>query len=86
MFSEELKALLWGVVTSWQVITVTVVLIFYFMLVNYVAQLRRRPRAVSKEFGTKGAKNTSKSGAPAAEVEVAETDDLGIEEGEKENR
>ncbi|MDR3138116.1 MAG: hypothetical protein LBT95_00420 [Treponema sp.] len=79
MFSGELKTLLLEVITSWQVIVVTVVLIFYFMLVNYVARLRRRSRPASREFGLGGEKSPSKSKAPA-EAEVAETDDLGIEE------
>jgi hypothetical protein len=79
MFSEELKTLLLKVITSWQVIAVTVVLIFYFMLVNYVARLRRRSRPAPREFGLRGEKKSPKSG-DAAETEVAETDDLGIEE------
>jgi Na+-transporting methylmalonyl-CoA/oxaloacetate decarboxylase gamma subunit len=39
--SDELKALLIQVITSWQVIGVTVVLIIYLSLVFYVAKFRR---------------------------------------------
>jgi hypothetical protein len=45
MFSAEIKKLLVEVITSWQVIAVTVVLVIYVFLVNYVARIyHRRPR------------------------------------------
>ena len=39
--------LLVQVITSWQVIFITVVLILYFFLVFYVARLYRKPRTPS---------------------------------------
>ena len=51
MFSNEVKNLLVQVVSSWQVLAVTVVLVIYISLVNYVARLynrRSRPSAVPK--------------------------------------
>jgi len=47
MISKELIDLLVQVITSWQVIFITVVLIFYFFLVFYVARLYRKPRTPS---------------------------------------
>jgi flagellar biosynthesis/type III secretory pathway M-ring protein FliF/YscJ len=79
VFSEELKDLLFRVITSWQVIAVTVVLILYFLLVSYVARLRRHSRPITMERMPKGAKNNDKVEA-AETTEVAEDDDLGLEE------
>lgn len=47
MISKELMDLLVQVITSWQVIFITVVLILYFFLVFYVARLYRKPRTPS---------------------------------------
>lgn len=44
MLSKELMDLLVQVISSWQVIFITVVLILYFFLVFYVARLYRKPR------------------------------------------
>jgi flagellar biosynthesis/type III secretory pathway M-ring protein FliF/YscJ len=79
VFSEELKDLLFRVITSWQVIVVTVVLILYFLLVSYVARLRRHSRPIAMERMPKRAKNSDKVEA-AETTEVAEDDDLGLEE------
>ena len=48
MFSKELTELLYQVIKSWQVIAVTLALIFYMYLVSYAARRYRRPRSVSK--------------------------------------
>jgi Na+-transporting methylmalonyl-CoA/oxaloacetate decarboxylase gamma subunit len=40
MISNELKNLLVQIITSWQVLGVTLVLIAYFSLVSYVARFR----------------------------------------------
>jgi hypothetical protein len=42
MISDELKSILIQILTSWQVIVVTVGLVFYFSLVSYIAQFHRR--------------------------------------------
>ena len=44
MFSAEIRKLLFQVITSWQVLTVTGILIVYIFLVNYIARIyHRRP-------------------------------------------
>jgi len=48
MFSKELSELLFQVVMSWQVIAVTVALVFYIYLVNYVTRSYHRPHFVSR--------------------------------------
>ena len=64
------------VITSWQVIAVTVVLVVYFFIVNYVARIRTRQRESSWDM--------SASPPEAAEVPgPSETDDLGLEEGKE---
>ena len=42
MFNSEVRSLLFQVICSWQVWAVTVTLIIYIFLVNYVARLYRR--------------------------------------------
>jgi hypothetical protein len=44
MFSPELKELLYQVIKSWQVIAVSVALVFYIYLVKYVSRTYHRPR------------------------------------------
>ena len=44
---KELRALLVQVIISWQVLAVTIVVILYFYLVSYVADLNRRAKAPS---------------------------------------
>ena len=70
MFNEEIKKLLAEVISSWQVLAVTGVLIVYIFIVNNVARLyrrhyRRQPR--------------NKAAAPAPSPS-SETDELGLEE------
>ncbi|MDR1099664.1 MAG: hypothetical protein LBL28_04210 [Treponema sp.] len=82
MSSKELAALLFRVVTSWQVIVVTVVVFLYFFLVSYVAKLYHRS---SLRFSPP-AKSKKQKPSPA-EPKAAEFDDeesidneLGLEE------
>ena len=79
MFSDELAALLPQVLTSWQVLVVTVVLVLYMFLINYVARTYHRPRFVSRSKPQK--KEKKKKAAP---VRVSEDEDsneaLGLEE------
>ncbi|QQO10792.1 hypothetical protein [Breznakiella homolactica] len=78
VFSKELLDLILELLKSWQVIGVTVVLIFYFALVLYVARLYRRPRAGGFSAPRK-AKKAKPKPAPAAEISV-EDDDLGLDD------
>jgi len=48
MFTEELRNLLFQVVKSWQVIAVSIVLIFYMSLVSYAARAHHKPASVSR--------------------------------------
>jgi len=48
MFSKELTELLLQVIKSWQVIAITIVLVFFMHLVNYAARRYHRPHSVSK--------------------------------------
>jgi hypothetical protein len=79
MFSGEVRKLLIQVISSWQVIAVTIVLIIYVSIVNYVARIHRR--------------NSSRSGMPLIPKEKkkkadkpihTDTDDLGLIEESKE--
>jgi hypothetical protein len=74
MFSEEVRKLLIQVISSWQVLAVTVVLVIYISLVNRAAKMnqRRRPPPARKEK------------QKAQETVVSGTDDLGLVEKEPE--
>jgi hypothetical protein len=80
MFSKELRDMLLQVITSWQVLAVTIVVILYFFLVSYVGRNYRRPRHAA----ARPIPNTSHAGEPALaapeEEEASEDDDLGLEE------
>ena len=65
------------VITSWQVIAVTVVLVLYTSLVTYVARLHRP----SSGFSIKPRQKKEKTVKAAAEVPTASDDeDLGLDE------
>ncbi|GHV69383.1 hypothetical protein AGMMS49928_11490 [Spirochaetia bacterium] len=76
MNSAELKHLLLQVITSWQVIFVTVALVLYLFLVFYVAKVRRRKRPSAYAITGNAAPKASKT----PPTEMAEGDDLGLEE------
>ena len=54
MFNAEVREMLAQVLTSWQVVAVTVVLVMYMFLVNYVVKARRRPGKPSSAKRKKG--------------------------------
>lgn len=71
----ELIDVIKKVISSWQVIAVTIVLVFYFMLVSYVARFYHQPRS-SFDSPPK-----QKGEAPAEALpESGEDEDLDIEE------
>ena len=77
MFSEEIRKLLFQVISSWQVLAVTGVLIIYIFIVNNVARIyHRRPHRIEMP---KKAKQEQPPETPAPEAS-AETDELGLEE------
>jgi hypothetical protein len=65
MVSEELMKLLPQVIQSWQVILITIVIVFYLFLVCYVARTYHRPRSVSKS-------KPKKKKVEAAPIEAAD--------------
>ena len=74
MFNEEIRAMLAEVITSWQVIAATIVLVIYLTIVKNVASVYHRHRLppipkVKKE----------KTPAPSA-PDPDDSDDLGLEE------
>ena len=74
MFSAEFRSLLAEILTSWQVLAVTGVIILYIFLINYVARINNnRPRKASMP------KKKKKAEKPEGPV-VADSDELGLEE------
>jgi hypothetical protein len=80
VFSKAFLDLLIQIITSWQVIAVTVVLVLYTLLVSYVGRLyrprRRRPKRISLESKPKKA---ASSGPAEEEASSPEDDILGEE-------
>jgi Na+-transporting methylmalonyl-CoA/oxaloacetate decarboxylase gamma subunit len=74
MASMKLTELLTQVITTWQVLAVTVVLILYMYLVGYVARTYHRPHFVSK---SKPKKVKAKAQPPAADDHDGLLDDEG---------
>jgi hypothetical protein len=79
MLSDELKELLIQVLTSWQVIAMSVVLILYFFLLFYAARPHQGPRL--RMPAAIKALRERKSRAPKGEpdVDTSDDDDLGLE-------
>ena len=66
------------VIGSWQVWAVTVVLVLYVFLINYVARLYNRSRRSRMPFLP--IPKAKKSGAESPLVVSSDSDDLGLEE------
>ncbi|MDR2767253.1 MAG: hypothetical protein LBB82_02880 [Treponema sp.] len=79
MFTKEIFRFLLKVVSSWQVIAVTIVLILYFSLVSYVAKLYHPRPEFSFDSKAPRAKK-QKNEAPPEELDAGGGDDLGLEE------
>jgi hypothetical protein len=77
MFKPEVLKLFAGVISSWQVIAVTIALVLYFMLVSYVARLYHKPKAFSF---TSRKKKQKPEKVPETGISQEENDDLGLEE------
>jgi hypothetical protein len=80
MFSGELMGLLKQVVTSWQVIAVTVALVLYIFLVSYVGRTYKRPRS---PFFENQAKKRGSLPVGEPDLETSDSDDLGLVEEEE---
>ena len=74
MFGEEVKKLLIQVISSWQVLVVTVVLIIYAFIVNYAARTHRRSYRSRRMPKVKAKEVIPEAPAPS------ENDELGLEE------
>ena len=79
MFSEELRNLLVQVVTSWQVIAVSIALVLYIFLINYVSSSYHQPRIISKSQ-SKPRKMKGKHGPKEVSDSLDPNDELGLEE------
>lgn len=77
MFSAEIRQLLIQVISSWQVLAVTVVLVLYVFLVNYVARLYHNPRRSHMSFMSMPKGKKAEVESPLAAP--SESDDLGLE-------
>ena len=67
---QELMQLLPQVLSSWEVLVVTIVLVLYFFLVFYVARLYRRPKSFSMIPRQKRVVSPKESHEKPAEPEI----------------
>jgi len=72
MFSEEVRSLLVEVITSWQVIAVTIVLLLFIALVNYAARTHRKS---SRRFSMPAMPSMKKNEKAADDVVSDDGDD-----------
>ncbi|MCL1929268.1 MAG: hypothetical protein FWG07_10825 [Treponema sp.] len=79
MFTKEMFSFLFKVITSWQIIAVTVCLIIYFSLVSYVARLHH-PGHSGLSFSSRPRKKKEKKAVAAELPESSDEDELGIDE------
>jgi len=68
------------VITSWQVLAVTVALIIYIFIVNNAAKIRSRPNKPAK---SKRKRKIPKPKFPSAPEIVSGDEDLGLEDAAK---
>jgi len=80
MFTEDMSAIIWNVISSWEVLGVTIVLILYLSFVRYVARSYRRPRFVSKSRPKRSRKAVMDSGPSEASDSADTNKALGLEE------
>jgi hypothetical protein len=81
MFSKEMLALLLQVISSWQVIAVTVVVLVYMSLVSYVARIHHRPHSISKNKPKKEKAAIAVAGPEEVTGSGSDTnEELGLEE------
>ncbi|MDR0654890.1 MAG: hypothetical protein LBG22_01120 [Treponema sp.] len=80
MFSKELRDMLLQVITSWQVLAVTVVVILYFFLVSYVGRNYRRPRHAAAKLIPKASHAGEAAVVGDEEEQTSQDEDLGLEE------
>jgi hypothetical protein len=79
MFTPEMTAYLSKLLSSWQVIAVTVALLIYFKLIFYVASARRS-RSFDFSSTTRSKPKKEKKAKASEKKEALDTDDLGLSE------
>ena len=81
MFSKEFLSLALKVISSWQVIMVTIVIILYISLVNYTTRTYRKHRAASilKPKAKKKKPDTHVSNTPEDIADDTTNEELGLE-------
>jgi len=77
MFSKEFMGLFFQIIKTWQVLAITVALVAYMFLVNYVSRTYHRPRFASK---LKPRKSKAEAKAKAAAEDENSNEALGLEE------
>ncbi|WP_010253760.1 hypothetical protein [Treponema primitia] len=75
MFSKELNELIFSVITSWQVIVVTIGIVIYIFIVSSVAQLYHSARPKEPKV-----KKPKKEAEAEVVTEAGEDDGLGLED------
>jgi cbb3-type cytochrome oxidase subunit 3 len=78
LFSSEARKILAQVITSWQVIALTITLILYLFLVFYVARTKRKKRP--PKYASTGKKAPKAEGKGETPAEDGGEDELGLEE------
>jgi hypothetical protein len=82
MFSGSLSELLFQVITSWQVIAVTIALVAFMFIVNHVARTYHSPRFASKSRPQKvKPAKAAKSGPKVVSDSEDSNEALDLEEG-----
>ena len=79
MFSGSMFDLAIQIITTWQVIAVTVAIVLYIFLINYVSQGYHRPRFVSKSKAKKAVKSDKKAKIPKKSQDEKIDEELGLE-------
>jgi len=72
--------LLFSLLKTWQVIAVTVAIVLYIFLINYVARTYRRPRFVSKSKPKKAKPPAAEKPGKKKTSEKESNEELGLEE------
>ena len=76
MFGDEVRKLIVSVISSWQVWAVTIALVCYIAIVKAASSIKSKGRSFRPSLPKIKLRKTK-----AAPVPIAETDDLGVEEG-----
>ena len=85
MFPQELMDLLPQVIKSWQVLAMTLALVLYMYMVNYVARSYHHPRAISRSKPRKSGAKTQPDAKKGKKEDSGSSDtdsneELGLEE------